>query len=219
MKGTGVGLARRCLGLVLRSICCLGSALAAAQTPDAVLKQLNASAAERQSVIERGRKATFFCSNCHGAEGLSKFPEVPNLAGQNPAYLLRQLDAFTTGRRRNEFMEGLVKMLPVEDRAAIALYYASLPVKPSRPAPGPLAQAGSEAFARVCTGCHGPQALGGNEFPRLAGQQAEYLRINLKRYLHPSKERSYGPMTAAVMRLGEENIEPVVDYLSSLPIE
>ncbi len=176
------------------------------------------SAPDGNALIAAGKKTATFCANCHGESGISKYPNVPNLAGQNPAYLLRQLDAFTAGRRRNAFMEGLVKMLSADDRAGVVAYYASLPVTPARPAPGPLAGAGGKAFAKVCSECHGKDALGGNEYPRLAGQQADYLRINLMRYLHPTAERSYGPMSAAVMRLGEDKIDAVVDYLSSLDV-
>ena len=93
---------------------------------------LTDGAADASALIAAGRKTAGFCANYHGQSGLSKYPDVPNLAGQNPAYLLRQLDAFAAGRRRNDFMEGLVKMLSADDRAAVVAYYASLPVTPSR---------------------------------------------------------------------------------------
>lgn len=164
---------------------------------------------------EAGRKAAFFCANCHGEAGLSKYPEVPNLAGQHPVYVLGQIEAFLSGRRKDAFMQGLMKVLSEEEKAQIAVFFAAQPVPPSRP--GVAAGEGRELFSRNCARCHGAEAKGGETFPRLAGQQGEYLRRSLQRYLKASGERIYPPMTAAVNGLGEKNIEAVVNYLSSQP--
>lgn len=164
---------------------------------------------------EAGRKAAFFCANCHGETGLSKYPEVPNLAGQHPVYVLGQIEAFLSGRRKDAFMQGLMKVLSEEEKAQIAVFLAAQPVPPSRP--GAVAGDGRELFSRNCARCHGAEAKGGETFPRLAGQQDEYLRRSLQRYLKASGERIYPPMTAAVNGLGEKNIEAVVNYLSSQP--
>ncbi len=213
-QGKAVGLGMVAAGLV--AAMALWSGAAAAQVQADLLQRASASAEARKEAIERGRKVATFCANCHGEKGLSKFPEVPNLAGQNPIYVLRQIDAFAAGRRRNEFMQGLVKALEPAERVGVALYFSTLAVTPSEPVAAADAASGARQFARVCARCHGPQALGGEEFPRLAGQQADYLRLNLQRYLHPNGERTFGAMTAAVVQLGERNIEPVVHYLSSL---
>ncbi len=113
-------------------------------------------------------------------------------------------------------MQGLMKVLSAQEKANIALFYAAQPVPPAVAEAGPRAAEGREHFVHNCVRCHGAEARGGENFPRLAGQQAEYLRRNLTRYLKNAPERSYPPMTAAVTVLGEKNIEAVVDYLSSL---
>ncbi|KAB2966844.1 c-type cytochrome [Zoogloea sp.] len=164
---------------------------------------------------DAGRKAAFFCANCHGETGVSKYPEVPNLAGQHPVYVLGQIEAFLSGKRKDAFMQGLMKVLSDEEKAQIAVFLAAQPVPPSRP--GAVAGEGRELFSRNCARCHGAEAKGGETFPRLAGQQDEYLRRSLHRYLKASGERIYPPMTAAVNGLGEKNIEAVVNYLSSQP--
>ena len=51
-----------------------------------------------------GRKVAAVCANCHGAGGNSSKPTVPNLAGQNPVYLLEQVRQFADGRRRDMWM-------------------------------------------------------------------------------------------------------------------
>ena len=106
-------------------------------------------------------------------------------------------------------------LLDERSRQAITHFYASTPVTPMI-APGPLAERGAALYAKNCARCHQADARGAEGFPRLAGQQQDYLRINLKRYLTQSGERLYTPMTAAVTMLGQENFEAVTQYLASL---
>ena len=202
----------------------IGSALGALAAPAPagpteradLARLVKAGPAELQAAREAGRKASFFCANCHGETGLSKYGEVPNLAGQNPVYVLNQIDAFLAGKRKDAFMEGLMKVLNAREKTDIAMFYAAQAAPPAVPVAGPRAAEGREHFMRNCFRCHGEDARGGENFPRLAGQQADYLRRSLNRYLKSSAERTYPPMTAAVTVLGEQNIEAVVAYLSSL---
>ena len=206
---------RRSVVGALGAVAMLGSAFA--DVPREILDRITkARPADQKVAQDAGRKAAFFCANCHGETGLSKYGEVPNLAGQHPGYVLGQIDAFLNGRRKDAFMQGLMKVLNAEEKANIAVFFAAQPVTPSVATPGPLAAGGREMFQKNCSRCHGTDARGGENFPRLAGQQAEYLRRNIRRYLDMSGERTYPPMTAAVTGLGEKNIEAVVDYLSSL---
>lgn len=181
-----------------------------------LMRILKSSPAERKAAFEAGRKVAQFCANCHGEQAGAKYAELPNLAGQHPVYLLNQIEVFRIGRRLEPFMQGLGKALSVNEKANVAYYYANLPAPPAVATPGPRAAEGGALFARNCVRCHGPEARGGENFPRLAGQQPEYLRQTLKRYLKGGPERIYPPMTAAVMALGDQNIEAVVAYLSSL---
>ncbi len=191
------------------------SALAADPVGAKAFSQTAMAVTSKDLSAEEGRKAAFFCANCHGESGISRYPEVPNLAGQNVVYLRNQIDAFGTGKRKNEFMQGMVKMLDERSRQAIAHYYAVSPVTPST-TPGPLVQQGADLYAKHCARCHQADARGAESYPRLAGQQQEYLRANLKRYYTQSGERLYTPMTAAVTMLGEQNFEAVTQYLASL---
>ena len=215
VRGSGGRVMRRVLvGLALAGL--LSPAFAQG-TPREHLERISkAKPVDQKAAQDAGKKAAFFCANCHGETGLSKYGEVPNLAGQHPLYILSQIDAFLAGARKDAFMQGLMKVLNAEEKANIAVFFAAQPVTPSVATPGPLAAGGREMFQKNCSRCHGADARGGENFPRLAGQQAEYLRRNIKRYLNQSGERAYPPMTAAVTGLGEKNIEAVVDYLSSL---
>lgn len=191
-------------------------AVASAERAGDIIARAIADPSERQQLVAEGAKASFFCANCHGEDGNSRIGEVPNLAGQHPVYLHKQISAFVQGVRKDAFMEGLMRVLSEREKASIAVYYSQSVVRPAATEVGLAAQQGGRLYAEFCARCHGAGALGGEDYPRLAGQQAEYLRINLQRYLTMSGERIYPAMTGAVRQLGERNFEAVVEYLSSL---
>ena len=180
------------------------------------LNSVMADAKAREAAAAAGRRAAFLCVHCHGENGVSALDYVPNLAGQNPVYLLNQIEKFGDGRRNDEFMSGLVKVLKPEDRFNMAIFYASQTVTVP-PAKDPyLAQAGAKHFARACAGCHGAQARGSKEVARLAGQQPVYIRNALQGYRQGSGLRSDPRMTGVAKSLSDPDISALAAYLSSL---
>jgi cytochrome c553 len=69
------------------------------------------------------------CATCHGALGISVTPDAPHLAGQPRIYLAEQLKAFRSGKRRHEVMNVIAKPLSDDDIAALAEWYASIPIE------------------------------------------------------------------------------------------
>jgi cytochrome c553 len=67
------------------------------------------------------------CQACHGANGISRNQHVPNLAGQQAAYLVVQLQAFRNGSRRNPAMEAIAAQLSDAEMNAVAAYWHSQP--------------------------------------------------------------------------------------------
>lgn len=65
------------------------------------------------------------CTACHGANGIATLPEAPNLAGQNPAYMIKALKDFKTGERKNAQMSVVVGTLSDQDIADLAAYFSS----------------------------------------------------------------------------------------------
>jgi cytochrome c553 len=162
-----------------------------------------------------GKRAAAFCANCHGEDGNSRNSDVPNLAGQNQAYLALQMRKFTTGERKNKFKEGLLKLLPPTDLPLIAVYYADTPVVPAVPRPAADAARGRDVYAKACANCHGAEARGTETLPRLAGQQVDYLKESLQRYRSQSGERVYPQMSVAVGKLTDADVTAVIAYLAS----
>jgi cytochrome c553 len=193
------------------------SVAASAQTPllDR-LKSIQSDPVALKAAVEAGRKAAFFCANCHGEEGIGKSAEIPNLAGQNPAFLLEQIRKFGSGERKDPFMQGLIKVLKDDDRLQIALFYASTSVPPSR-ADSALAAKGKDLFGKLCVRCHGEQARGNAEIPRVAGQKLSYLQTTVTRYRDGTGIRNNQLMTIATAPLKNEDITAVANYLTQLP--
>jgi cytochrome c553 len=198
--------------LVAALLACAATAVSA-QSVDR-LKTVFGDPGSRSAAIEAGKKAASFCANCHGPDGNSRQGEVPNLAGQNPVYLLNQVHKFYTGERRDQWMEPAIKLLSDVERLNIVVYYSSMQVSPASSAPPN--EAGRALYQRVCSRCHGDQARGGERFPRLAGQQHTYLIRSLTRYRDRTGNRMEPEMLAMTAALKDEDIKAVADYLSSL---
>lgn len=192
-----------------------GVAQAGAETPAERVKALQADAGRWQAAVDAGRKISEFCANCHGDKGYSQNPDVPNLGGQNPAYLLEQIRKFGAGERKDPFMQGLIKALKEDERLQLAAYYASLDVPPGK-ADAAQALRGKDLFARLCTRCHGEGAHGNESIPRLASQQGEYLKKSITRYRDGTGERIYTLMQIATGGLKNEDIAALAAYLTTL---
>lgn len=70
------------------------------------------------------------CQTCHGREGVSASPGIPNLAGQKAAYLEAQLKAFHGKDRKNDLMNAIAAQLGDADMHDMAAYWSSLPATP-----------------------------------------------------------------------------------------
>lgn len=177
---------------------------------------LQADPAQLQGAVAAGRKASFFCANCHGKDGIALTADVPNLAGQHPEYLLEQIRKFGAGERKDAFMEGLIKVLKDEERAQITLYYASIGVPPSASDAAQTAR-GKVLFEKLCVRCHGQDAHGGRNYPRLAGQQKLYLQKSITHYRDGTGVRNDKLMAIATSLLKNDDIVALSHYLAQLP--
>jgi cytochrome c553 len=94
----------------------------------AVVTMLSATAALAAGDAAAGRRKAVACQTCHGLDGLSKIPDAPNLAGQPEAYLVKAIDDFRQGTRRNDMMSLVVERLQDQDVADLAAYYAAIEI-------------------------------------------------------------------------------------------
>ena len=180
------------------------------------MRRVEADPALSEAAFKRGAKLSNFCANCHGANGNSTTPDTPNLAGQNPRYVLGQMLKFADGRRRNEFMQGLIKAMSADERIDTALYFSRQPVTTQPSADAALVAQGKSYYDKVCFRCHGADGHGNESYARLAGQQMPYVTRTLTRYREGGGTRMDPLMAAATQQMDDATIRAVAAYVSSL---
>lgn len=169
------------------------------------------------------------CSNCHGVTGTSVSPNFPNLAAQQEAYLTAQLKSFKSHNRSDpagfEYMWGLSARLTEEQIKGLAAYYAAQPAQPGAQVDTQRISAGQAIFEKgvaannipACATCHGAAAQGNQQFPRLAGQHADYLVKQLKVFQRTEERPEGSVMKGVAHLLTTENMENVAAYLEAMP--
>lgn len=181
--------------------------------------------AAEQAALARGKSiVSASCFLCHGMHGEAASELSPRLAGQNAAYLLKQLSNFKSGERSSSAMQPMVAGLSKEDMRAVALYFSRQRSEPHLPADARLAAQGKEIYQQggkatevaACVGCHGERAQGSENLPRLAGQFPAYLTTQLKQFGARERTNDNAVMQTVAQRMSAEEIEAVAAYLSSL---
>jgi len=179
----------------------------------------HSSEENRKKIIEQGRDKAFFCANCHGQDGNSSKPDVPNLAGQNPVYLLQQINYFALSERQDytTVMQQLASQLSDDEKLALAVYYANAAVKPYRQKTNPaLLSKGKRLYQNRCTSCHGEDGVGQKGFARIAGQKINYIKRVLLDFRDNDRNRISPVMSGMVEGFSETDIAALANYIGQL---
>ena len=165
------------------------------------------------------------CTWCHGA-GAQGYTVAPRLAGQRPQYIESQLRSFHEHTRDNPFskqyMWGAVAALGQREARDLAIYFASLAPKAANDGDRDLATRGRtiylegipEANIVSCYACHGPNAEGVRDIPRLGGLAYFYLKGRLEQWGQGYHSGVESPMPLVARHLGPDEIEALASYLS-----
>lgn len=165
------------------------------------------------------------CATCHGADGNATSPIFPSLAGQNREYLVKQMQDFKSKKRASETMAPQVADMSEESIVAVADFFASKQTRTHRVSDTDLLPVGRYIFTKgnswsgvpACTTCHGENAAGSTNLPRLAGQNSRYLLAQLKDFNQRTRNNDNEAMHLVASRLTELESKAVADYLSQLP--
>lgn len=163
-----------------------------------------------------GEERITLCGYCHGKDGNSTRPHIPNLAEQTPVYLFTTFEKFANGEREDFVMSKAASMLTMEDRVNIALYYGAQKVQQKDPANPALNELGKAKFQQVCTACHGAEGQGKDDMPRLAGQPATYVKETLIRFREGGFHRPGSLMIPIAKQLSDADIDAVASYIQGL---
>jgi cytochrome c553 len=160
-------------------------------------------------------RAAGACDSCHGMDGIGRNERWPNLAGQNDAYMIKQLKAFREGSRKDSFMTPMARPLTDQAIRELAAYYSSLPRQYVSDAANGNRAAGEHKAAATCVECHGAQDGSPNpEWPTLAGQKVDYLVKQMRKFR--DGVRTDPLMSPAAQSLSDEDINDLAAYYAGL---
>lgn len=185
-----------------------------------------AAAARADGSAEAGQAKSTPCIACHGVDGNSSNPQWPNLAGQHAQYIVKQLQAFKSGARKDPLMSPMAAGLSDADMADLAAYFSSQTRKGGETDPSKLAL-GQRLFrsgdAKVgvpaCGACHGPTGEGNPaaSWPSIQGQQATYVEKQLKDYRAGTRQTDQNQiMRNIASSMSDEQIAAVASYVQGL---
>ena len=182
----------------------------------------NTSAASNQEVQAKLQ----YCEVCHGvsAQGFLGYYPIPRLAGQQVPYIQTQLRGFVEHKRTNNIMFNVGHVLSPAMISALATSFHDLNPKPLGNGPKELVAAGKQIYEEgvpnanviACATCHGKEAKGDEQFPRLAGQLYAYVTLQLTNWSKERGETTSDIMAPIARGLTESQIKAVAAYVSSL---
>lgn len=188
----------------------------------------NAPAAEPAKApkpdLAKGEAGFAVCAACHGADGNSSVPANPKLAQQHPQYLVKQLQEFKSGKRKNAVMTGIAATLSDDDMKNLAYFVAGKPAKTGFAKDKDLVALGERIYrggiadrhVAACAGCHSPNGAGiPAQYPRLSGQHADYSVAQLTAFRDGVRLNSL-PMSQVAAKLNDREIKAVADYIAGL---
>ena len=202
----------------------------------AVAVALVAPAAVAQGVV-KGDLAqappivTQACAACHAVDGNSAIPANPNLAGQHPEYTYKQLRNFKSqggkpAERSNGVMAGMVANLSDDDMKNLAVYFAAQKPKSQAARDAALAKQGESIYrggiqakgVAACASCHAPNGTGmPAQFPRVAGQHAEYTATQLTAFRAGQRANDPAQMMRMIAaKMSDQEIKAVSEYIAGL---
>ncbi|SMN12377.1 Cytochrome c4 [uncultured Candidatus Thioglobus sp.] len=185
-----------------------------------------------QADAKIGQSKVAACIGCHGLNGNSVVPSFPALAGQDTAYITKQLKDFKGSSRPSAIMAGMVAGISTIDATHIGAYYAqqtrsAINKDKSKAAVLALGKklyenGNPDTGQAACFTCHGKDGKPLQNFgiPILKNQHPQYIITTLKLFKDKGRtndrERA---MSRIIATMSDEEIEAVAYYSSYLTTE
>jgi len=190
------------------------------------LKQVGAQEISPADHDDAVKIAVTTCATCHGYQGRSISPKFPNIAGQHAPYLVAQLKNFKSHTRGDPdaigYMWGMADQLEDKMIEALAVYYSAKKLASGEQSDANIVARGKDIYEHgvassgipACSACHGPQAEGTDQFPRLAGQHAQYILKQLNSF--QTNLRDVAIMHGVAASLKGNEMSAVAAYMQTL---
>lgn len=157
------------------------------------------------------------CNNCHGVNGVSVGHSMPSIGGLSEAYLKNVMMEWKSGARASASMTRLIKGYTDEEIAGLAAYFAKQPWVPQvQAAPAEALAKGKEVSDR-CETCHGATGSQPDDAstPKLNGQWAKYLELELMKYRDESFQMVHKKMTKNARKMEEGDVAATAKYFGA----
>lgn len=197
-----------------------------------VLPVAAAEAVAKPDVAHAKQIVDTVCAACHGADGNSAASANPNLAGQGATYITRQLQQFKSGVRVNPVMAAMAASLTPDDMVALGIYFSQQKPKGGTAKDPALVKSGQSLYRGgmiatglpACSSCHSPDGAGiPKNYPRLAGQFADYTYAQLKAFKlgdRGADKEGRDPqgriMGVVAQKMSDEQMKALADYTAGL---
>lgn len=204
--------------------------VASAAAPAAPAAAAAPAQAPKADLAKGAAIASQVCAACHAADGNSSIADNPILAGQHAAYLAKQLHNFQVkpnaqkAERENAIMAGFAAGLSESDIRDVTAYYAAQTIKPSFAQKKDVLALGQKIYRAgiaakgipACVGCHAPNGAGiPAQYPRLAGQYAQYTKTQLTAFRSGARANS-AQMNKISAQLTDQEMEALAEYIAGL---
>jgi len=178
-----------------------------------------------------GKDKSALCQGCHGEVGISVAPNFPNLAGQYPQYIEKQIHDFQNEKRVDPTMSGMAATVTEpQDLKDIAAYFGSQkPMAGKHGGNKDLIAKGQalymdglpETGVYGCKNCHGDDGHGRAPdvfmFPVIGGQNKDYLLKQLKDLRSGERHNDpAGMMGGIASKLKDAEIDALVEFISEM---
>ena len=159
------------------------------------------------------------CAGCHGTDGVSA-GQAPVIGGLNETYLIQTMQNYKDGVRYGTIMERIARGYDKDQIKAMSKHYASLPwVNATQEVDSTLAAKGKQLhMTKGCVGCHGANGISPMPTtPRLAGQYAEYMVIQMQDYQDASRAIPpvAVPMRGMLAGMSEADLKALAHFYAS----
>ncbi|KQW40108.1 cytochrome c [Rhizobacter sp. Root404] len=208
----------------MKSVASVVASLLLAACASSAIGAEAAKPAAKPDLAKGQATSTNVCAACHTNDGSRGSPANPILQGQHPEYLVKQLTEFKSGKRQNAVMSGMAATLSEDDMKNVAAFYAGKVAKPGFAKNKATVELGEKIYrggiadrnVPACAGCHSPNGAGlPSQYPRLAGQHADYTEAQLVAFRSGVRKNSV-PMAGVAAKMNDREIKAVADYIAGL---
>ena len=163
------------------------------------------------------------CKKCHGDNGVADDDETPSIAGQTPAYFVKQLMNYRSGVREDKDMTKSAKKLNDQQMADLAAFYKTQAAeeKVGKEPPKLVSKGDMSRLLLPCAVCHGKQGEGiGFESPAISGQKVDHFVETMTAFQGGDRENDhYGRMRFIAAQLSADEIKELAAYYAAPPSE